>query len=215
MIIRKARAEDADFLAEAVLHSDKSGTSQGSYAGIYQLDEEVIKAALKTIILEDPGGFELSLECFRILEEEGKAVATLSAWIEAENGVSSALSKLTALSFVLPKAVMEGARERLRIASGISIERTPGTLQIESVFTLEAFRGRRYTSRLMESVVGEFKKIKPDLSIMQIQLIKENESALKAYLHAGFVPAYSRTSDNDYICEMMPGRTKLLMEKNI
>jgi GNAT superfamily N-acetyltransferase len=215
MIIRNARAEDVNFLAEAVIYSDKSGTSQGSYAGIYQLDEDVIKKALKTIILEDPGSFELSLQCFRILEEEGRAVATLSAWVEAETGVSSALSKLTALSFVLPKGVMEGARERLTIASGLSIERTSGTLQIESVFTLEESRGRRYASMLMDSVVREYKKFRPDLSVMQIQLMKENESALKAYLHAGFVHAYSRTSDNDYICEIMPGRTKLLMEKNI
>ncbi|MBK7028862.1 MAG: GNAT family N-acetyltransferase [Bacteroidales bacterium] len=215
MIIRSAVAEDIEFLVEAIIQADMSGSGRSSYGRIFGISDEVLRKCLTSMLLEGLDGFEISLGSFRVCEKEGKPVAAVSGWVEALNGVSSGVIKMSAFNFLLPRGTLVSSRENLKVASEISLEREASTLQIESVYTHPEFRGLGIAGKLIDFIISEEKFLHPALEKVQVQLMKENHSALNAYLKLGFQVSHEITSGNVYICEILPGRTKVLMEKRL
>ena len=63
--------------------------------------------------------------------------------------------------------------------------------------------------------ITEFRKSNPLLEKAQIQLMNENVAAIKAYQKIGFEIAENKTSNNPDITNLLPGKTKLMLQKII
>jgi ribosomal protein S18 acetylase RimI-like enzyme len=215
MVIRTANISDIDFIIEAIVGADKSGTEVLSYCRIFDISINDLLNALRLIIEENLGGFEISLDSFKIAEIEDKPVGAVASWIEGANGVSSGIRKLSAFSFVFPRNRMELSKENLSTVSHLTIDRTEGALQIESVYTHPSYRGKGIAGKLITSHLDDRKHANPGLELAQIQVMKENQSAVNAYLKMGFEIVASKTSDIAGITLLLPGKTKLMLEKKL
>jgi ribosomal protein S18 acetylase RimI-like enzyme len=215
MVIRTATVPDIDFLVEAIIQADKSGTEVSSYCRIFGLSEEELRKSLSQIVPENIGGFEISLDSFKIAEIGYKPVGAVASWIEGAAGIASGIRKLSAFSLVFPRRHMEIAKGNLALISELSIDRMAGTLQIESVYTDSYYRGQGISEKLISCQIDEFKLIHPEIETVQIQVMGENYFAIQAYQRMGFEITYVKTSDIPDITRLMPGRTKLMLEKKI
>jgi ribosomal protein S18 acetylase RimI-like enzyme len=215
MLIRQADITDLDFIVESIIQSDKSGSGSISYCRIYNISEQQLADALKLILIENLGGFEISLNCFKVAEMDGSPVAAVAAWIEGMDGIASGSMKLSAFSFVFPRDNISYSKGNLAIISETTIEREVGTLQLEAVYTDAAYRRQGIACKIIESHIARFKNNHPQIQKSQIQVMKENFSAVNAYLKMGFKIAAERTSRNPKILKLLPGRTRLMLEKDV
>jgi len=150
-----------------------------------------------------------------VAEINDKPAGAVAAWIEGKDGLSSGIRKLSALSFVLSRRTIELSKSNLATVSEVSIQREKGTLQIESVFTDSPYRGQGIAGNLINKHITEFRKSNPLLEKAQIQLMNENVAAIKAYQKIGFEIAENKTSNNPDITNLLPGKTKLMLQKII
>jgi ribosomal protein S18 acetylase RimI-like enzyme len=214
-VFREATVHDAPFVAEAVVAAESSGTEVFSYARIFGLTLETMKAFLRQIAAEEAAGQDLTHNNYLIAEFRGKPVAACAGWVEAKNCAPSAMIKMQLLTHHLPPEVVAGAKSRLQKAATIHIERTPGALQLESFYVLPEFRGKNLPHKLINEHVKRHKLIFPDLKLAQIVLMRENTQALKSYLKAGFEIAAETRSDDPEISQLLPGTGKYLLQLEI
>jgi ribosomal protein S18 acetylase RimI-like enzyme len=214
MLIRTAALTDIDFIAEAIIGADKSGTGVSSYCRIFEIPEDILRRSIKLILAEDFDGFDIGMKCFRIAEIDHDHAGAVSSWIEGMDGIASGTKKLSAFSFVL-KGKNSNLKNNLEIISEISIAREPGTLQLESVFTRSQFRGLGIAGKLINHHIELCRSAFPSVQKAQIQVMQENEVAVRTYQNLGFEIKETKTSGNPHITEFLPGRKKLMLEKSI
>ena len=148
--IRQAGAEDIDFLIEAIIEAEKSGSEMISYCGIFGLSQAELIELMRKMLAEDLEGQQLCISGFAIACVDGEAVATCCSWIEGTYGISSSIITGSLLGEYLPAANFKEGLSKNEIMKGIHIERTKGCLQIESVYTLAAFRGKGLIRKLIQ-----------------------------------------------------------------
>ena len=214
--IRRATAKDIDFLTEAIIAAEQSGSGMPvSYSNIFSLSEEETKDLLKSALEEEIEGQELCPLHFLIAEADGKPAATCASWIEAAEGVSSGQIKANILFHLLGKEKLDNAAEKLKAVAGTNIERSAGAAQIESVYTKPEHRGRGLTARIIEEHLKQHKENDPSVEKAQVILLKNNTSAANAYRKAGFEQVAERTSTHALINSILPCDSKIMMEKRI
>ena len=98
------------------------------------------------------------------------------------------------------------------VADEISIRRQPGTIQFESIYILEEFRGQNIGNLLVQSLIDDLKAKHPDVKLAQVQLIKQNAVSLQAHQKYGFQIIEEKTSFNPQILNFFAGNTRVLME---
>ena len=211
--IRRAIEKDIPFLIETILAAEKSGTETLAYCPIFSLSENEFTGLLKNILEEDIQGQELCVSDFIIAEVNGVYAGACCGWIEGEHGASSSL-KASILHYFLGEEKIAKAQNKIKLADALHIEREPGILQLESIYIRQDFRGKGVLQKLFEEHISEAKR-KTDLDKAQIQLMKTNESALKAYHKLGFEIIMEKHSDNPEILRILPSHHKVMMQKFI
>jgi ribosomal protein S18 acetylase RimI-like enzyme len=213
--IRVAVEKDKAFLIHAIMEAEKSGSNMLSYCAIFSIPEKTVAEMLSNILDEGIDGQELYIPNFLIAEMDGTPAATCSAWIEQENGMASKMIKSNLLMYFLERDVLLNAQSRLTVLNELSIDRTPAAMQIECVYTDPRFRGRGLTRQLIDEHI----RLKQASGILlheaEIQLLKNNESAIKAYEKAGFKIAVEKTTASKEILKLLPSDTKILMKRNL
>lgn len=216
IIIRRATAKDIDFLTEAIIAAEKSGSQMPvSYSGIFSLSEEETNDLLRSALEEEIEGQELCPLHFLIAEINEKPAATCASWIEAVDGVSSGQVKANILFHLLGKEKWDQAAERLKAVAETNIERERGAVQVESVYTKPEYRGKGLTARIIEKHLEQHKKEHPSLKKAQVILLKNNTSAASAYHRAGFELSAEKTGAHPLIPTLLPCSSKIMMEKKI
>lgn len=214
--IRRATAKDIDFLTEAIIAAEKSGSQMPvSYAGIFSLSYEETVDLLKAALEEEIEGQELCPLHFLIAEVNGTPAAACASWVEATGGVSSGQIKANILFHLLGKEKWEKASEQLKAIAETNIERTAGAAQIESVYTRPEHRGKGLTAMIIEEHLKLHKESFPSLEKAQVILLKNNISAANAYRKAGFGQAAERTGIHPLISTLLPCPSKIMMERRI
>jgi ribosomal protein S18 acetylase RimI-like enzyme len=214
--IRRATSNDIDFLTEAIIAAEKSGTGmQLSYATIFRMREEEAAALIKQAMEEEIEGQELCHLHFLIAEVNGERAATCASWIEAKEGIASGQLKANILFHLVGKEKWENASVELKAVAGTNIERTQGAAQIESVYTRPGFRGRGLTSMIIEEHLKQHRAAHHGLEKAQVILLKNNTSAANAYRKAGFVETAEKTGDDPVLVYLLPCSTKIMMERTI
>jgi len=215
VIIRKAVAADRYFLIKAILEADKSNTEISSYSRLFNMTEPELKELFDNIFDEELETCEFGHHGFAVVIENGDYAAAVSSWIEGADGLPSWQIKSTALFCTLPKANFENLQQKLDSFSSINIPRTVGTLQIESVFVENAYRGKGYFAKLLNFHINSSKEAGAVFNTIELLTYNSNKIAESIYTKAGFVKVKSTISDNSEILHYYPGSGMNLWQKTI
>jgi ribosomal protein S18 acetylase RimI-like enzyme len=215
-IIRNAVAADADFIADAIIAAEKGETRRLSLGTLFNLPEAEIKKLLIQCLDEESSGCEFSLNSFLITEHAGEPIAAMAGWIENfETNIASRTIKTNLMRFVFPKESILNAYSKSDIIKDLLIEREKNTLQVEYVYTSNEYRGKGLAGNLIDEHIALSLVRCPGLIKAQVQVFKNNGSAIKLYERSGFKPARLFVSSNKEILQYLPYHEKLLMEKMI
>ena len=208
---RNATSDDVDFVIEAIIESEKSGTEMISSCKIFNFTEKEFKNILREILVQDIPGYDYYLSGFIIAELHGEKIGTVGSWIEASSGTASGMVKATVLFQYLGAAKFKEINKNTKVIKGLTLNREPGTLQLEHGYTKEKFRRQGvFTSVIKENIKGNLR----DYSFLKVQgiLFNENYKSFKAHLKLGYkVIEEKKVADPD-IFKFFPYNTKVLME---
>jgi len=213
MRVRRANKTDIPFLVDAIIEAEASGTQKISYREIFGLNDRELSDLFDSILAEEIHGCGWSPPEFLIAEHDREAAACCAAWIEGASGLSSSIMKSRLLVEFLGEDRWELSKENLSAASEVNIDRTVGILQIDSVYTRPRYRGQGLSGILIREHLRE--AAQTGASCAEIQLMKNNGAAMKAYQKAGFSLKRERDSDSEIIRKLLPHHTKLLMVKDL
>jgi len=212
MKVRRPNKTDIPFLAKAIMEAEASGSQNISYREIFSLNDRELEDLLKSILAEEIQGCGWSPPEFLIAEQNSEAAACCAAWVEGAGELPSNIIKSQLLIEFLGKEKWENSKDNLNAASEIKIDRTRGILQIESVYTQPQYRGRGLSGALIREHL--LQAAKTGTRSAEIQLMKNNRSAIKAYQKAGFTFKSEKGSDNNKIGKLLPYHTRLVMGRD-
>jgi GNAT superfamily N-acetyltransferase len=215
ILIRNAIDADLEFIAESIVCAEKGMGDTNSYCKLFNINEDKFRSKLKEILVAGIANFEFSLANFKVAVANGLPVGAYGAWIEGADGIASGLLKISALKSFLGKESMTFYKMNGSIVEEMAIRRQIGTLQFESIYILEHFRGKGIGNMLVQALIDEAKENEPNLNIAQVQIIKQNSISLQAHLNYGFKIMEEKTASNPEAYSFFNGNTRLMLEKNI
>lgn len=216
-LIRPATLDDRDFIVEAIISAEKSGTDKLGISTLFGLSEEEVCGYLVEMLKEEIDGCEFSVSSFLIAEVNQVPIAAMAGWIEGRNEdrLPSALLKSNLLGYVLPAKNLEHIRQLSDVIRDLQISREKDTYQIEYVYVSPDYRGHHLSERLLgehyQRGCTEYRGIRK----MQVQVFAGNFPALRAYEKFGFVRSKEYRGYHPEITDYLPGNVKLLLEKII
>jgi ribosomal protein S18 acetylase RimI-like enzyme len=184
-VIRRATAQDADFLAWAILAATRSHLAKGWFDILLDKDEAACLVYLRALT-ETPSRSWWHWSRFWIAEVEGVPAAAVAAFRANE-------------AYPLSQAAMSEVAQALEIGDGeqsamwqrgayifkCALDTGEGDdWAIENVATLPGFRGRGLAPALLERAVEEGRRA--GFSRARIPVMTGNHAAERAYLKAGF-----------------------------
>lgn len=208
---RKAVINDIDFITDAIIGSEKSGTETLSWAQILEISETETEQLVRDILTEEIDGQEWAISNFLIAEKEGSPASALSCWIEGETGMASGIVKAQTIAFMLPEK-WKAAESRLRRVAAIQIPRTSGALQLENIYTHADFRGQGIVRQLIAFALKLKLQENPQLQLAEIQLMGENKTAFHSYTQCGFLKQAESTVSDPTILNLLPGTYRVSLQ---
>ncbi len=210
--IRNAVDSDIEFVIETIVQAEKGNENSISYCKLFNINESEFRAVLGKILKEKICNFEFSLLNFKIAESRGLKVAAYGAWVEGIDGISSGILKISALKTFLQKENILHYKMSAPVVDEISIRRQPGTIQFESIYIVEEFRGKNIGKMLVEALLTDLAGKHPEVEAAHVQLMKQNSVSLQAHQKYGFEIIEEKTSLNPQILNFYSGDTRVLME---
>ena len=211
--VRRATLADIPFLVECIIAAEKSGTDRLSYCTLFGLPEAEFRGMLVEMLEEDVPGQELCVSGFLLAERDGQPAGAICGWVEGTGAKASALVKGSLLMHFMGRERITAASPRLKLMEGLSLARTPGALQLESVYVDARHRGQGLCARLLDEHQALARRDHPAVQAAQIILAKGNGAALAAYEKAGFAIAAERSSPAPQVLALLPSATRVLMDK--
>lgn len=210
MILRKAVQADIPFLIRGIVEAEKSGTESHFYALTFGLSDEQTAQLIANCFEEEIENQEWCVAHFFVAEENGEPMACLSAWIEKPGMEGSGILKAQMLSYFLGNKWSEAA-DKLKLVAEVQVERTAGTLQLECIYTAPAARGRGVAGQLIQYTLETLKHEESDVEGAEIQLMTENETALRSYTKCGFLRCREKQSQRPEILNLLPGAARVVL----
>jgi GNAT superfamily N-acetyltransferase len=182
--IRKARAEDADFLAGTILMAGRAHVQKGIWEVILGGSDEENRAFLRIITVTGrPHLFHYSL--YHIAELNGTRAAALGGYDPRTAGYP-------ALREAMPEALRlsrrgpldSAARERMGRVLPCVPESLAGAWIIDSVATLPEYRGLGLAGRLLDSILEQGREL--GFRLAQLSIYLGNTPAQRLYEKHGF-----------------------------
>ena len=182
--IRAGRIEDAPFLAWAVLTASRGHLPQGWFdIALDRSESDCLTFLMQLTLTETASLWHYSR--FLIAEDNARPVATLSAFLAADVYPITPLAISEAVDALgLPSEERALIWERGRYAFTCTTPPRSDCLVIENVATLPGYRGRGYSSALLERALESGRRQK--LGEAQITFLIGNHVAERVYVRAGF-----------------------------
>jgi len=219
MTIRAATAADLETIVDAIVDAERSGTDQSVYERLFDLSAAEFRDLLRRVLElgddDDPGGHELSWRSFVVLEEEGVVLGACAAWVEAADGLPSALVKAQLLAHALGAERFRAAAPRLRALATLDLPRTASRIEIESIHVPAATRRRGLGRRLVEGAIAAVARAHPDADTVEILSAEGNLSSTRLFESLGFRVAGRREATTPELRALFPGTARLLWERGV
>ena len=210
---RNAHQGDNSFLSSGIYLAEYGHSGPAPWCALFNLSAAEFKAILLEILENEIEGQEWCTAQFHIATINETPVAAVSAWIEGVNDTSSSLLMSTLMYHFIPEDKRKIAEETLQILSFLRVLRSPGYLQLESIFTLPEYRGKGIITQLIHHILEEQKRKHPELPGVEIQLSSDNKAAIHTYQKCGFEITEMRMAYEESILEIYPGMGKIKMQK--
>ena len=208
--VREATTNDIDFLVEAIIEAEKSGSQILSYSKVFNLSEDELKKIFRSMLLEEIEGCEFSLSNYLVAETDHEIAGTIGAWIEHEETPSSMI-KSNLLGYFLPKSSILYASKEAKITSELIIDHVKEALSLVVVYIRPQHRGKH----LFELLTNEHVKRNPGVKELAIQVMSNNIYAIRSYKRYGFEESFVIKSGNPKIRQFLPYSEKMLMKKTL
>jgi GNAT superfamily N-acetyltransferase len=212
--IRKATQEDMEFITDGIIHAEMSGSTKLPYQTLFGLNEEETQTLIHHVIEEEIDGQEWYLPNFSILEIDGQPASCLSSWVEGENGSGSGLLKAQAMGWIL-KEKWTNAAQQLECLKSMQLARIQGALQLECIYTKKEYRGKGMASKLIENCIEEALTTPKKPNLAEIQLLGNNEAAMRSYTKCGFLLREQATSSHPEILTLLAHHTRVSLIRNL
>jgi ribosomal protein S18 acetylase RimI-like enzyme len=211
--IRNAIPADKPFLATAIIAAEKGNSDICALCRLFDLTEAELETLLPGMIDAENETGEFSLTSFLIAEHEGRPVGAVAGWVEAvENAMPSGRVKANLIQFFFPKESLIKAYAK-SIANDLKIDRSKNTLQVEYLYVAEQHRSMGIAASLISELVRRTEKNYPGVKRAELQVFKNNSTAIRLYENLGFTLRETVISFNDEITRYFPCNEKLLLEK--
>lgn len=214
MEIRQATISDVPFVLDAIIESEKSGTEILSWACILGATEDQVRSYIHDILIEEIEGQEWYIPNFRIVVLDGEPVAALSCWIEGETGLASSTLKAQAMAYMAAD-LWSAASKNLQLVASVQIARTKGALQLEHIYTVPSKRGQGFASLLIQHCIDASRQDNNSPHLAEIQLMGENEPALRSYTKCGFLKTTTGPISEIEAINLLPGRYRVSLTRKI
>lgn len=214
-LIRRATLRDIPFLVETIIEAEKSGTEILSYTTIFGLSVEETKVYIAQMLDEEIDHCELSVSSFMVAEDNDLIIAATGAWEEAAEGLSSSILKGNLLGYTLPQECFLKAKKISATVNELSIEAFPNTIQLGLVYVSSNHRGKGLVKALIDAQVNRLTAENQDLKKMYVQVFANNQTAINAYVRAGFREELLKTTENKIVLSYLPSNSKILMCKEV
>lgn len=213
--IRKAVGTDIPFLIKTIIEADKSGTSKSSYCSLLEISEQELANMLERIFMHELEGFEFSVASFCVLEHNLQPVGACASWIEEFDGIPSWQTRMLSIRAEAKGESYNKMVAKKDIVSNLIPIRTPNSLQIESVYISEAYRGLGLFRTMLDFHIQNSKAISPELNSAEILVYDNNQIALNSYQKSGFSIVKSTKLENPDLLNIFPSNGMILLSKNI
>jgi len=216
-ILRDAKLEDCEFLAETIVQSEMSGTGKCGMAYLYDLTVDELKGYLVKMLEEEIDGCEISLSSFMVIEHKGEPVAAAGGWVEGynEDELPSAILKANLCAYCLPKENILKSQERIQVIRDLQTEREYGTLQYEYSYVKKDYRGLFLNDSIIEAITKKNKNKFPNITKTQSHVFISNKAVMMANKLGGKTIALQLKSTNPNTIEHFPSDTLVVFESNI
>ncbi|MET4276723.1 MULTISPECIES: GNAT family N-acetyltransferase [unclassified Bradyrhizobium] len=187
MTIRSARPEDADFIAQTILSSQRGYRLRGWFDVALGWPETQCREFIARVATADAVSM-WHVSQFLVAEIDGKPAAALCALPAAGTGPAAwrAIEEVAAASGLAP-AELEAIRQRGGYTRACWVQGGEGDWMIEHVATDPAYRGRGLVQSLIAHALEKGRAA--GFARATISFLIGNEPAERAYAKAGFVLA--------------------------
>lgn len=210
--IKRASLRDVDFLVEAIMEADKSGSKISSFTRLFDMTENEAAKCIKGVLEEEIDGCELSISSFLVAYHEGVPVATVAGWKEgSNNNEPSQVIKGNLLGSHLGIKSLMALRRNSVVLKDLQVEREIGSYQLEYVYVRSDYRGKG----LVQLLFSEHERLAKDCKNLYILLCANNTPAISSYRRFGFRDYKIFKSNHPDTLQYLPDNTKVLMIKNI
>jgi len=212
MVFRNATNSDVPFLINAIFEAEKSGSTLLSYSTLFDLSKTELQQLFTEMLEEDVANQEINVSGFGLVEIEKKVVAATNCWIEPSNGKSSAQQKASLLMGIMGTTRVSEAFAQHKFLQDLTLTRSPGAVQFESVFILPEHRGKGllgFLFKTLSEVHNPSKKLPEEIHVVQ-----SNQLAYNAYRKLGFTVIQEKISVHPDVKKYLPDSTRLKMMRN-
>ncbi len=209
---RKATEYDTDFICEGIIYAEMSGGSILPYTALFGISKEETIALIHAVLEEEIEGQEWFLPGFTILESNGIPVSCLSSWTEGKNGLGSGVLKAQAMAWILRDKWTKAA-PRLECLKSAQLPRLQGALQLECIYTKTEFRGQGLASKLISFCIQQASESPAPPKTAEIQLLGNNQAALRSYTKCGFLLREEAISEQPEILTLLAHNTRVSLIK--
>lgn len=210
--VREAEEKDIDFIIEAIIAAEKSGSEVVTSCNLFALDEKQFTDVLRNVLSQNMPGYDYFLSGFLIAEKNGEYIGALGSWIESAGGVPSGIIKASCLFPYLEKEKMKLISKNSSVIKGLTIAREEGTLQLEHGYTREKYRRHGVFTELIKQNIKRNISVNKDISKVQGILFKENYKSFQAHLKFGYKVVEEKKVDDPEIFKFFPYNSKVMME---
>lgn len=209
-LIRPADVNDIEFLTDAIIAAEKSGSEILFYNAVFGLTEEETRRLIYNIFEEEIEGQEWYVPHFLIAIVDGKPAACLSCWIEGITGQPSGILKAQGLSYFL-RNKWTNAADKLEKVKVLQLPREIGALQLECIYSAPEFRGQGLVPALIEYAL----KLHPKTKKAEIHVMGNNDAAIRSYTKCGFLTGSTAHSTDTEILTLLPGDCRIALKKDL
>ena len=180
--VRQATKKDIPFLAKIILMAETSGHELVSYKKMFPISDSELLSGFEATLDNEQFGHGLTYETFLIAELDGKPGAAACGYIEGEHGSSNHLMTGALMTGFPTELIIAGYKKNAEFKE-IQINKTPGTLQIDSVATLPEFRGKGLFKLIFEEHCKAAEA--EGCNQVEIQVWSGNQGAISTYKKLG------------------------------
>ena len=171
--IREAEEKDIDFVIEAIIEAEKSGSGVVTSCNLFALNESQFRDVLRNVLSQNMPDYDYFLSGFLIAEKNGEYIGTLGSWVEGAGGVPSGIIKASCLFPYLDKEKMKLISKNSSVIKGLTIAREEGTLQLEHGYTREKYRRQGVFTELIRQNIKRNISANKDITNVQGILFRE------------------------------------------